>query len=81
MNGWEVSFGHAFRRWMYDVESFTSLLDAVGYTQRVMSDAGESKLAEFAELDRRIEGVAIPLCRRRLRDFASRPDEYVMDEA
>jgi hypothetical protein len=54
MNGWEVSLGHAFRRWMYDVESFTSLLDAVGYTQRVMSDAGESKLAEFAELDRRI---------------------------
>jgi hypothetical protein len=54
MNGWEVSLGHAVRRWMYYVESFTSLLDAVGYTQMVMCDAGESKLAEFAELDRRI---------------------------
>jgi len=54
MSSWEMATSHAFHRWMYDVSSFSAILDSLGYANVQVRPAAQSALAEFAELDRLI---------------------------
>jgi predicted SAM-dependent methyltransferase len=51
----QVALGRAYHRWMYDVESFTSILTSLGYTGIRQCVCGQSALEEFANLDREID--------------------------
>jgi predicted SAM-dependent methyltransferase len=44
-----------FHRWMYDADSFESLLRSSGFSGIVRCEVGQSRLAEFATLDRQID--------------------------
>ena len=48
---WEIWFGHAYHRWMYDAESFRELLRTVGYQKIRECSINESRLSELKELD------------------------------
>jgi hypothetical protein len=54
MSAWKIMSSHAYHRWMYDVASFTAILNSLGYDNIQVCQVAESALAGFAELDRKI---------------------------
>ena len=48
---WQIFFGHAYHRWMYDALSLSELLRTVGYQKVRECSFNESRLPELKALD------------------------------